>query len=228
MATLVGSVASASADADTTVTASHTRPAGSNLEIYAIVAQTWVDAGDSCDSVTYNGTNMTQISDSPAGNNSPVFRALSVWRLLEASMPAEGTYNCTANFGESVATVSIFVFAINALNQGTLEDTAPFASSSATGSSFSMTSTSAGAIALTATMHDNLGSFTHGTDQTEIFDSQVNLTTPLTVTASIETLGAAGAATQTDNYGSSDKCVGLCWIVGAASAAVTAQVIWLS
>lgn len=213
---ILGSVAPATGDGVSTLTASHTLIAssgGNDREVFAIVAQGWFDAGDKVDSVKYNGTNMTLVGTAPATNS--IFRVLTVWRLLESSFPANGTYNVVADFGEAVAgVVSLFVFAIDMSDQATLEDTDIYSSGSSATSTFTVDTLTANAAIFTATMHDGLGSYTHGSGQNEIFDTQVNKPTPITVTASYEIIASPGSNTQTDVYsGGSDRMCGVVWVV---------------
>lgn len=210
---ILGSVASAHDVNVSSLPVSYTMPTGSDREMYAIVAQGWFDAGDKVDSVKINGIDFTLVDTAPATNT--IFRVLTVWRLLETSFPADGTYNVVADFGEAVAGVaSIFVFTINNSDQATLEDKDIYSSGGSTTSSFTVDTLTANAAIFTATMHDGLGSYTHGSGQNEIFDTQVNRTTSITVTASYEIIASSGSNTQTDVYsGGSDKMCGVVWVV---------------
>lgn len=209
---LLGSVASNTNDATSSVTASFTQSAGSDRELYAIVAQTWFDAGDKVDTVKANGVDMTLVQTAPATNT--INRVVTIWRLLEASLPSNGTYNVVADFGESIGTGSIFVFMAEGTDQATLEDSDIYSSGSSSTSSFTVDTLTANACIFTATMHDGLGSFTHGTGQNEIFDTQVNGVTKFTVTASYEIIASPGSNTQTDVYATgSDRMAGVVWVV---------------
>lgn len=202
--TMLGTAATASANTATTVSATHVLTSGSN-RIAVVFVSFYKGTSFECTGVTYGGVAMTKIGNS--GNHTTVYRDISAWYLLEASLPANGSKTVTATVGSSSPNLNIHVFTIQDATQAAYEQTptaGTYLNSSSATSSINITTVAANAWAFSGAAADASSSYTHGTDQIEITDTPYTgaSSTKMTMTTSYEEVVTPGAVTQTDTVAS--------------------------
>lgn len=197
---LLGTAATGTANTTTTVSATHTLSSGTKRIAIAFVSF-YQSTATSCTGVTYGGVAMTKIGNS--GNHTNVFRDISAWYLLDASLPANGSKTVTATLSASSANLNIHVFTIQYAAQAAYEQSPTpgtyLATSSAT-STISLTTVAANAWAFSGAACDATSTYTHGTGQTEITDTSYTgaSSASITMSTSYEEIASAGAVSQTD------------------------------
>jgi hypothetical protein len=187
------SVATGSAVGDSVVTWDHTIGGGANrLLVVAAGAESWIAGGLAVESVTYNGAPLTKAIAQPVGSGPS--DNLELWYMLEANLPAAGTYEVRVEF---VDTTSL------GLGGGSMsftyaKQTAPEATSSkqAEGSlsliRTTITTATDSALIIDAVMHGDFGTFSPGTGQTERLDFTVNGATGFQLAASTKGTALSG------------------------------------
>ena len=222
---LLSTAATASANTATTVSATHTLSSGSNRIAIAIVSF-YKSTSFECTGVTYGGVAMTKITNS--GNHTSIFRDISAWYLLEASLPANGSKTVTATVGSSSPNLNIHVFTIQDAKQQAHEVSGTYLNTSSATSSISITTVAAGAWAFSGAAADATSSYTHGTGQTEITDTSYTgaLSTNMTMSTSYEEITSPSLVTQTDTLAAgSTRHVGVAFSFAPADS-VTSQPVW--
>lgn len=222
---LLGTAATASANTATTVSATHTLSAGSN-RIAIVFVSFYKSTSFECTGVTYGGVTMTKITNS--GNHTSVFRDISAWYLLEASLPANGSKTVTATVGSSSPNLNIHVFTIQDAKQQAYEVSGTYLATSSNTSSISITTVANNAWAFSGAAIDALTSYTHGTGQTEITDTSYAgaLSTNMTMSTSYEEIASPGSATQTDTSVATDKHVGIAFSFAPIASDSSYQIAW--
>ena len=202
---LLGTAATNSDNTSLTVSATHTLAAGSNRIAIAVVSF-YKATSFECTGVTYGGVAMTKIGNS--GNHTSVYRDISVWYLLEASLPSDGSKTVTATVGSSSLNLNIHVFTIQGAAQAAYEQTptaGTYLNASSATSSINITTVATNAWAFSCAAADANSTYTHGTGQTEITDTGYTgaSSTVMTMSTSYEEIASPGAQTQTDTVASS-------------------------
>lgn len=162
---LLGTGATGSTAAATSVSATHTLSSGSNrIAIACVYVQTNTVTG-----VTYGGVAMTQLGVA-TGSNERCY----IYYLLEASLPANGSKTVTASFsGSSAAQISVFT--LKNAKQSAPGTAVTNTSAAAATLTVDLTVTYASSFGITAAGQAAGGTFTHGTGQVEITDNAAGL-----------------------------------------------------
>lgn len=209
--TLLGTKNNNTQGAGSSISVTHDLTSGSNRIAIVFVHQTYYNASELITGVTYGGVAMTQIGGG-SGDRTNVYRNISAWYLLEASLPANGTKTVVATFGASVLTSAISVFTIQNAKQAAYEQTptpGTYLNASSSASSIAITTVAANAWAFSCGASENNTTFTHGTGQTEITDVAFAGGTPCSHSVSYEEIATPGSNTQVDTAGSSGRMVGI-------------------
>lgn len=212
--TLLGTHATGTGLIGSALNINHTLSAGSNRIAYVILGCNSTSTGHTA---TYGGVSMSIVA-SVAGT----LEAIYVFRLLEASLPANGVKTVTVNLSGS-SQVAVDVFTIQDAKQAAIEASGTNTSASATLLQKAITTLTDGAWAFTAASSSANTTFTHDTGQNEIADFQN--TSWGTLTTSYEEIATAGSVTQGDTSGTSSRRTMVVW-ADAPAPASSSQPVW--
>jgi len=211
--TLLGTHATGTKLIGTALSINHTLSAGSNRIAYVILGCNSTSTGHTA---TYGGVSMSIVASVVGGNE-----AIYVFRLLEASLPADGVKTVTVDCSGS-SQVAVDVFTIQDAKQAAIE-----ASGTNTGyATFlqkAITTLTDGAWAFTAASSSSNTTFTHDAGQNEIADFQN--TSWGTLTTSYEEIATAGSVTQGVTAGTISKILMVVW-ADAPAPASSSQPVW--
>ena len=168
MSNLIGAIAEA-AGSTTNVTVSHTLAAAGNRTIFAVVRYYETAAPAVFTSCTYDngGGGAVAMTEVVTSHNAPDdANGVALYQLLEASMPADGTYDVYALVSRSCNNVDISVFTYDEMVQEVANDFDP---TEATATTVSTTNTpEIGSLMISAVCSELDGTWTEGTGQTSI------------------------------------------------------------
>lgn len=209
---MLGTAATGTNNSSTTVSTTHTLSSGANRIAIAFVSF-YKGTALSCTGVTYGGVAMTKIGNS--GDHTSVYRDISAWYLLEASLPATGSKTVTATISGSSLNLNIHVFTIQDAAQTAYEQSptaGTYSSASSATSSINITTVAAKAWAFSGAAGDAISSYTHGAGQNEITDTSYTgaSSTNITMSTSYEEIATGSAVTQTETIAAgADRHVGI-------------------
>lgn len=147
--------------------------------------------------VTFNAVAMTPAvqAESPTDNN-----ITELWYMLDASLPAPGTYSVSVDFTESVIEFGMTCWSVSGAAQTTPKDTDLFESDSAENATLSLTGIVATDWIFTAaSINNTANTWTHGASQTELSDFDFGAT----ASAVMSTSRAAGISDPSSDFGGS-------------------------
>lgn len=201
---LLGTAVRANNKTVSSLSATHVLDAGSNRIAIAIVSF-YKSTNFACSGVTYGGNAMTKIGNS--GNHTSVFRDISAWYILEASLPSNGSKTVTASFGSSTLNANMIVFTIQDAKQQPYEQSptaGTYLNASSATSSITITTIENNAWAFSGAAADASSSYTHGAGQVEINDGAYagDSGTFTTLTSSYKEVAVGGSTTLTDTIAS--------------------------
>ena len=200
---ILDAVATGTANGDSLVSWSHTIGGGANrILVVAAGSEGYLGGGLPVASVTYNGTALTRAIGEPIGTGPS--DNVELWYLLEASLPAAGTYTVRVAYTDTTS-LGLGGGSLSFTNarQGSPDATAKKSALNVSAVRTPITTATDSSVLLDAVIHGSFGTFTPGSGQFERFDItaggvngfQLAVSTKGTVAAGPDSMGQTPAVT---------------------------------
>jgi len=166
--------------------------------------------------VTFNSIAMSSAiaATTPTASNS-----IELWYLLDASLPAPGTYSVSVDFADSTIDFGITCWSVSGAAQGPPKDTDLFTSDSTNTATLSLSGVVISDWTFTAAIFNNTGAtWTHGTDQTEMSDFAFGAATASVVMSTTREGGEAAPSSTAAGSANRFAMVAAVWAEAGAAA----------
>jgi uncharacterized repeat protein (TIGR02543 family) len=213
----------------TSLTWSHTLGAGADrlLVVGVAVEDTGSTGADAnVTSVTYNGVALAAVPSSKIFGGGTGIIQTQLFYLLNASLPASGTYSVTVNFQGAVDGISAGAVSLTGAGQAAPQPAATKVDTSgADAISTAISAAVAGSWAVDVVGSGNSGSFTAGTGQAERWDIAAS---GMTGATSTKALSAAGSTTASWTHSGANRLAHSLAVVSPSGTATTSYTLTTS